>query len=424
MAVTLTKKFAEDVKCGVDAGGRPKETTVWDAPCRGLGLRIMPSGHKSWIVTYRLVGSRQAHKVVLGACTDLTLAQARDLASEYRVAARKGINLRTQIKDATREREAAQKAKADLISSPDAVAAYLEAYENAPSRRSGRLIAASTIKSARNNLRELAALNKPLEDVVEQDITAMLDGKTQALQHTRFAHVRRFFKWATKKRLVKHDPTALLDVPPAPPAREACPTPEEVHQIISAANKLVAEKKLAPVFADLISIVTLTGCRRGEAAGMRWEDVDLTKAVWEQPSFSNKSRRIHRVPLAPKVFAILKARWEAAGRPTAGLCMPGPRSGGNASSTLGAVMHAIRVATGLPYRLHDQRRGTVSGLADAGVPIAVADALLNHAATSTRAGVIAVYQRSEQLPQRREALELWEQLVFASETVIPSKRSA
>jgi integrase len=424
MAVRLTKTLAEKVKCDLNPDGAPKETTVWDSTVRGFGVRVMPSGHKSWIVSYRVVGVRQSRKVALGSCEALTVEQARDLAANYVAAGRAGRDLRQDIKSTNQANEAARKAKANVITTAGAVEQYLAGYENRRSRRTGEVLSESTIRSERNGLRPLAELEKPLDEVSEQDVVDMLEGQTAALQHTRFSSVRRFYKWALKQRLATQNPTALMDVPPPPKAREECPKPHEMRRIIETALQLAADKKLARSLADVVIVSALTGCRRGEAAAMRWENVDLDEALWEQPSYSNKSRRVHRVPLPPKVVELLRGRWEAAGWPTTGLCMPSPRTGGVASSTLTSVMDAIRTATGFKYRLHDMRRGIASGLADAGVPIAVADALLNHAATATRGGVISVYQRSDQLPQRREALEIWEQLVFSAGKVVPFKRSA
>src|SRR5438105_4348578 len=53
----------------------------WDAELTGLGLRVYPSGKKSFVVSYRTKGAaRRKHLMVLGPYGVLTLKQARDMA--------------------------------------------------------------------------------------------------------------------------------------------------------------------------------------------------------------------------------------------------------------------------------------------------------------------------------------------------------
>ncbi len=51
------------------------EVTLWDADLAGFGLRIQPSGHRSWIVKFLRRGRQK--KVTLGAVGDLSADQAR-----------------------------------------------------------------------------------------------------------------------------------------------------------------------------------------------------------------------------------------------------------------------------------------------------------------------------------------------------------
>jgi integrase len=76
-----------------------------------------------------------------------------------------------------------------------------------------------------------------------------------------------------------------------------------------------------------------------------------------------------------------------------------------------------------PWRLHDLRRTFVTGLAELGVRPDVIELAVNHV-SGRRGGIAGVYNRSELLPERRAALELWashvEGLVSGREaTVVP-----
>ena len=64
------------------------EVTHWDQGSPGLGLRILRSGAKSWIIRYR-VGERQKFTTI-GRVNDVSLDRARDIAATFRAKAKLG----------------------------------------------------------------------------------------------------------------------------------------------------------------------------------------------------------------------------------------------------------------------------------------------------------------------------------------------
>jgi site-specific recombinase XerD len=63
------------------------------------------------------------------------------------------------------------------------------------------------------------------------------------------------------------------------------------------------------------------------------------------------------------------------------------------------------------WRLHDLRRSLVTIMAEQGADIAVLDSLLNHAASGTRGGIVAVYQKATLIEPMRKLMVLWDHLV-------------
>ncbi len=63
---------------------------------------------------------------------------------------------------------------------------------------------------------------------------------------------------------------------------------------------------------------------------------------------------------------------------------------------------------------HDFRRSFATALGEAGIPEAVADAILNHRQAATRGGVLGVYQRASRWPEQVNAMRMWERLVAAA----------
>jgi len=58
------------------------EYSISDGSVSGLSLRIRASGHKSYVLYYRL--SSKSKKISIAAASDITLERARDIAREYR----------------------------------------------------------------------------------------------------------------------------------------------------------------------------------------------------------------------------------------------------------------------------------------------------------------------------------------------------
>jgi integrase len=58
--------------------------------------------------------------------------------------------------------------------------------------------------------------------------------------------------------------------------------------------------------ANAIRIMMLTGARRGEVLGAKWDMFDLNIGVWVKPSSHTKQRAEHRVPLSTPAVRLLK----------------------------------------------------------------------------------------------------------------------
>src|SRR5215204_1559802 len=83
-AVKLDRKLLASIAPPTD---RP-EATYWDDASPGLGLRVLRSGARSWIVRYR-IGRRQRFTTI-GRADDLRIEKAREIAATFRAKAKLG----------------------------------------------------------------------------------------------------------------------------------------------------------------------------------------------------------------------------------------------------------------------------------------------------------------------------------------------
>ena len=63
-----------------------------DSDVRGLGIRVMPSGVKSFILFRRFPGSKHPARRSLGTYGEMSLAEAREKAREWNALVKKGID--------------------------------------------------------------------------------------------------------------------------------------------------------------------------------------------------------------------------------------------------------------------------------------------------------------------------------------------
>jgi len=80
------------------AAPRSIEYTIWDENPPGFGLRVRPSGSRSFISIFRIAGNSRQYKITLGKAGELPIGLARKLAREIRMEANAGYDPRPMHK--------------------------------------------------------------------------------------------------------------------------------------------------------------------------------------------------------------------------------------------------------------------------------------------------------------------------------------
>ena len=139
----------------------------------------------------------------------------------------------------------------------------------------------------------------------------------------------------------------------------------------------------------------LTGARRGEILGCRWDELDLAAAVWHRPHYRLKQKRDHHLPLSPAAVAVLRAvstdgEAKRAAAKKRGIILPESPfvfPGGGEPQHVREVTkfwRSIQRSAGLQgVRMHDLRHSFASLAASAGMSLPMVGALLGHASVAT-----------------------------------------
>lgn len=400
-----------------------------------LRLVVFPSGVKSWALRYR-VGARP-RKMTLGKFPALELADARDLASDALKTVAKGG-------DPGAEKIAEKRRVRDTVKT--LAGQWVEDWQRPRNRP--RYVA--EVERVLRAYVYPAIGSRDVSTIVRRDVLDMMDkaGKRGRLVPNHVLNVvRPFFAWCVEREAMEVNPAIGIRRPARIVPRDRVLSDEELRAFLAVLPKLNVRKvpsnavnppkereNAGPLpWADFLELLALTAQRRGEVAGMRWDEIDWEARTWTLPAGRTKNSQAHVVPLARRAYEILLQRVRLAGqldedRKNALLVFPAERSGqgqlsgfGHMKPRLDALMLAAlrEVArersddpakVELPqWGLHDLRRTAATGMAALGHPIHVVERVLNHVAGATTGGLIAVYQRHDFMAERRAALEAWAQ---------------
>ena len=344
-----------------------RDTIFWDRDLPGFGVRVYPSGTKVYVVQTR--GQGRSRRTTLGRHGTLSSDEARRLAA--RIIAR--------------------------------IKAWDEPGAVAPAR------AATVAELAGRYLREYVAVHcKPRTQVLYEAVVRR--HIVPALGDTAVAAVRRE-QVATLHYRLRATPYAanravgllarILDMAaeqglrsPAAgnPARsvekyrarrhERFLSEEEFRRlgrVLDAAE--AGAGKVSPAAIAAIRLLVLTGCRRSEILGLRWEYVDLKAGELRLPDTKTGARL---VPLSPAAAGVIASLPRIVGNPWV---IPG-RNLGAPLKNLQNPWEFLRARAGLEdVRIHDLRHSFASRALALGESLSMIGELLGH----RRAGTTARY---------------------------------
>jgi integrase len=381
--------MANLTKRGCDAaryrgGGVKRRDVRWDGKVTGLGLRLFPTGAKSWVLSYRNADGRKRLHTISDYHT-LTLEKARDAALDLLSRIRAGA-------DPVAGQHEPKPAPA-LPTFGDVADLWAERYADTRLR---------TAKEARQRLamvgdrfRDTAAVEITSPMVVE--LHARLGKERGPYQANRtIENVRGVFNWAADPKRGGLLPTGH----PNPAAgierfkersRSRWLTERELGRLLRALDREEPETQA------IVRLMLLTGVRKGEVLGAQWSHVDLDARRWLLPETKNDEPRV--VPLSVEAVQIIRDLPRRLGSP---YLFPSPKDAREPLADLKRPWERIRRRARLHgVRVHDLRRTVGASLAQAGVPLQQIGEALGH--KSQRATLVYARLAAQ---QSRDALDL------------------
>lgn len=354
------------------------QETYWDENLPGFGCRVSQGGQKTFVIMY---GPREIRRrKIVGRYPHQSLKEARDQAKKMQAEIALGI--------ISRPKTASQSTTFDEA---------LDRFLNAAMQRSR----SRTVSDYDRLLsRHFAFGRKRIADIDKQDLQkclAKLDSVPSERKHADTV-IRIFFNWAYREDLIDKNPVARLQRLANVAARERVLSARELGEMFEKA------KCFTWPFGPIVCLCILTGQRRSEIGGLKWDWIDLGERLISFPGEHVKNGRTHAFPIGPVTAQLIEKLPHIDDFVFSGRNQKNDTFNGWAKSkrefdkTLSGVEH---------YTLHDLRRTFSTMHAKIGTPIHITERLLNHASGSI-SGVAAIYNRHTYLEEMREAVAAYE----------------
>ena len=287
----------------------PSDGFLWDEAMPRLAVRARASGAKSFIfkgtLNYREI------RITIGSADAWTIEAARDEARKYQRWIEEGRDPRDVLRQQEQAREAEQ--QAERIEVARAEVTFRDAWLAYVEERGPKWVS----RYRDDHLYAIAGKDKPqplaslvdcrLADLDEKKISAWLS-KESAKRPTQaagaFRKLRAFANWCAESEAYAglldaavFKQKRVVEAVPKPKAKDDCLQREQLSLWFEHV------RRQSPTQAAYLQALLLTGARKEELAGLRWQDVDFQ---WKSMRIRDKVEGERVIPLTPFVAELLR----------------------------------------------------------------------------------------------------------------------
>jgi len=276
-----------------------KPFDVRDLEVRGLRVRVMPSGQRTFVLLARYGGIHSAPtRRALGIYDDMSLEEAREEARKWKKLIKKGVD-----PTAVKERERVEKEREQENTFRAVLAAYNK--DKLKNLRRGREV--------NRDLEKLADDFKwgarPITEITALEVRGVINqykdrGKLHHA-HNLLGYIRRLYDWAIDQQVYAGLETSPCDhlKPKKLIGKKTQRT--RVLSDVELRAAWIGAQRLGYPYGPLFQLLMLTGQRKSEVAEMGWSEIDLAKKLWVVPPERMKADAAHLVPLSEDAVKVL-----------------------------------------------------------------------------------------------------------------------
>jgi len=273
-----------------------KERVIWDSELKGFGVRVRPSGMKSYIV-HKRIGRRQFKYTIGNHGAPWTVDTAREQALKAILAAAQTGENPSAKKRSVRE----QLSVAELIEE------YLTAGKLDKPEKGERTwyVEASVLRRHAGPMLGSKPIGSLTPEILTRWQADVVNGKTSVDQKTKrrgraivkggrgiapraMGALSAMLSWAVTKGFVVENPALKVQKLPDR-RRDRFLTEDEVRRMFDVMRGLEKAGEITPASHDVIMLLALTGARPAEIMGLRWSEIDSARGFATLPADRHKT---------------------------------------------------------------------------------------------------------------------------------------
>ena len=373
---------------------KPKDKEYNLSDGGGLALRVKPNGTKTWLFNYYHPYTNKRNNISFGTFPTVSLKQARDSRDSSRVLLSQDIDPKTHRENTKRQLQqehsnTLQKVATDwfAVKETSLTPAYAEDVFRSLTKHIFPSLGKTPITKV--NAVDVIKVLKPLSAAGSLETVKRLCQR-----------LNQIMTFAVNTGVVNSNPLAGISKAFEAPMKKNMPTirPADLPILIKALN--TASIKI--VTRCLIEWQLHTMVRPGEAAGARWEEIDLNNKLWTIPAERMKKKREHIVPLTEQVVQLLELMQPISGHRE--FVFPGDRNPRRHANESTANLALKRMGFHKKLVAHGLRSLASTTLNEQGHDADLIESALAH---TDRNSVRGAYNRSEYLERRRRLMYSW-----------------
>ena len=281
------------------------EVILFDDDIPGFGLRLREGGSKNFVFQYKLGGRGGKHRrMALGKATAVTIADARKTAEKLYARVRLGQDVATDKVEAQRQASETFKPSVDE---------FLEVLSERYRPRAFKEIERHLTKHAKP-LHQMQVAKIAHRDIADLIVAVTKQGPVTANRLR--TSLSTFFAWLIQRGRAPANPVINVEKNPEK-SRDRVLAPAELRLIW---NELGDDQ-----YGAIVKLLTLTGQRASEIAGLCWSEIHGDDIVL--PAERTKNGRPHVLPSSEAAAAIIAQQPRREGRDLISATAPAPFSG-------------------------------------------------------------------------------------------------
>ena len=371
--------------------GKDKEYNLSDGD--GLMLRVKPSGSKIWIFNYTRPFVKKRANISFGTYPELSLADARKKRTSARELLAQDIDPKEH-----RDEQARQSGKANNNTFKYVAFQHHQIKKTTISADHAHDIWRSFELHLLPKIGNIPIHKLDAPRVI--DVLKPISAKSLETVKRLCQRINEVMVYSANTGVIHHNPLAGISKAFETPAKKNMPTisPDQLPTLL----KKLSTASIKLTTRCLIEWQLHTMVRPSEAAGARWDEIDIDSALWNIPAERMKKKRAHAVPLTPQTLALLEMIRPLNGRSE--YIFTGDRNFNKPTNSSTANMALKRMEYKGVLVAHGLRALASTTLNEQGIDPDLIEACLAHVDKNE---VRAAYNRAEYIVRRKEVMNWW-----------------